>query len=433
MQGLFGSVPAPAARTSGQIASVDRQLPVSLPGPAQYDVGAGVDVPIELSIVMPCLNEAETLGRCIEKANRAFRELGISGEVVIGDNGSTDGSQDIARSHGARVVPVAARGYGNALHGAIVAARGRYVLMGDSDDSYDFSAKSIRPFLEKLREGCELVMGNRFQGGIMPGAMPLKHKYLGNPVLSAIGRLFFKCPVGDFHCGLRAFSAAAYAQMDLQTTGMEFASEMTIKATLLRQRIAEVPTVLYKDGRSRPPHLRSWRDGWRHLRFMLMFSPRWLFLYPGLVLLFAGVAGTAVLIVGPLRVGSVAFDIASLLVAGFLALLGYQFVLFAFFIKVFVVVEGFHSKNTHLNHPLFRFFTLEAGIILGLVVALGGGSVLVTAVLGWERAGFGDLDPQSAMRQVILAVLLMAFGAQTLFASFLMSTLTLGRRRLGAR
>jgi hypothetical protein len=402
-------------------------------GPAQHGTVAGGDIPIELSIVMPCLNEAETLGRCIEKANRAFRELGIAGEVVIGDNGSTDGSQDIARSHGARVVPVPARGYGNALHGAIVEARGRYLLMGDSDDSYDFSADSIRPFLEKLRAGCDMVMGNRFLGGIMPGAMPLKHKYLGNPVLSAIGRLFFKCPVGDFHCGLRAFSAAAYAQMDLQTTGMEFASEMTIKATLLRHRIAEVPTVLYKDGRSRPPHLRSWRDGWRHLRFMLMFSPRWLFLYPGLVLLSAGVAGTAILIGGPLRVGSVAFDIASLLVAGFLALLGYQFVLFAFFIKVFVVVEGFHSKNTHLTHPFFRVFTLEAGISLGLVMALGGGIVLVRAVLGWERAGFGDLDPQSAMRQVILAVLLMAFGAQTLFASFLMSTLTLGRRRLAAR
>lgn len=398
--------------------------------PAQRGTGACTQVPIELSIVMPCLNEAETLGRCIEKGNRAFQELGIAGEVVIGDNGSTDGSQDIARSLGARVVAVSARGYGNALHGAIAEARGRYVLMGDSDDSYDFSSVSIRPFLDKLREGYDLVMGNRFQGGIMPGAMPLKHKYLGNPVLSTIGRLFFKCPVGDFHCGLRAFSAAAYAQMDLQTTGMEFASEMTIKATLLRQRIAEVPTVLYKDGRSRPPHLRSLRDGWRHLRFMLMFSPRWLFLYPGLVLLFAGVAGTAILIAGPIRVGSVAFDIASLLVAGFLALLGYQFVLFAFFIKVFVVVEGFHSKHTHLTHRFFRFFTLETGVILGFVIALVGGGVLGRAVLGWERTGFGELDPQSVMRQVILAVLLMATGAQTMFASFLLSALTLGRRRL---
>jgi glycosyltransferase involved in cell wall biosynthesis len=388
---------------------------------------------VELSVVMPCLNEAETLARCIEKAHRAFVDLGITGEVVIGDNGSTDGSQEIATRLGARVVPIEARGYGNALHGAITGARGRYVIMGDSDDSYDFSAISIRPFIDKLREGYDLVMGNRFRGGIMPGAMPLKHQYLGNPVLSGIGRLFFDCPVGDFHCGLRAFSSNAYAQMDLQTTGMEFASEMTIKATLLRQRIAEVPTILYKDGRSRPPHMRSWRDGWRHLRFMLMFSPRWLFLYPGLILFVTGVAGTAFLVAGPLRVGSVAFDIASLLVASFLAILGYQFVLFAFFIKVFVIVEGFHSKNTSLTHPYFRFFTLETGVTMGLALALAGAALLGRAVLGWERTGFGELDPQSVMRQVILAVLLMATGAQTMFGSFLLSTLTLGRRRLGAR
>ena len=218
----------------------------------------------ELSVVMPCLNEAETLATCIEKTKRAFRDLGIQGETIVADNGSSDGSQDIALRLGARVVPVEARGYGNALHGGITAARGKYVIMADADDSYDFSAESVRPFLEKLREGFDLVMGNRFRGGIMPGAMPWKHKYIGNPVLSWIGRLFFECPAGDFHCGLRGFSRSAYDRLQLQTTGMEYASEMVIKATLLRLRIAEVPTILHKDGRSRPPHLRSWRDGWRH-------------------------------------------------------------------------------------------------------------------------------------------------------------------------
>lgn len=238
-----------------------------------------VEAAPEFSVVLPCLNEAETLAKCIEKAQRAFRELGIDGEVVVGDNGSTDGSQQIAERLGARVIPVAEKGYGNALRGGVVAARGKYLIMGDSDDSYDFSA--ISPFVGKLRQGYDLVMGNRFRGGIMPGAMPWKHKWIGNPVLSFIGRLLFHCPVRDFHCGMRGFSKDAYERMKLQTTGMEFASEMVIKSTLLQMRIDEVPTILYKDGRSRPPHLRSWRDGWRHLRFMLLFSPRWLFLYPG--------------------------------------------------------------------------------------------------------------------------------------------------------
>src|SRR5439155_21724861 len=233
----------------------------------------------EGSVVMPCLNEAEPLSQCIEKAKRGLRALNVIGEIVAGDNGSTDGSPEMATRLCARVVHVAARGYGNALRAGTATARGKYIIMGDADDSYDFSA--LEPFVEKLRQGCDLVMGNRFQGGIMPGAMPWKHKWIGNPVLSFIGRLFFQCPVGDFHCGLRGFSKDAYERMQLQTTGMEFASEMVIKSTLLRMKIAEVPTILHKDGRSRPPHLRSWRDGWRHLRFMLLFSPRWLFWYPG--------------------------------------------------------------------------------------------------------------------------------------------------------
>src|ERR1051325_447175 len=234
---------------------------------------------LEVSVVMPCLNEAETLQVCIEKAQASLRELGVAGEVIVADNGSTDGSQEIAERLGARVIPVAAKGYGNALMGGILAARGTYVIMGDADDSYDFA--NLRPFLDKLRQGCDLVMGNRFQGGIKPGAMPPLHKYLGNPILTGIGRLLFHSPCGDFHCGLRGFDKEAVGGMELRTTGMEFASEMVVKATLHGMRITEVPTTLSPDGRSRPPHLRSWRDGWRHLRFLLLYSPRWLFLYPG--------------------------------------------------------------------------------------------------------------------------------------------------------
>ncbi|HJN81714.1 MAG TPA: glycosyltransferase family 2 protein, partial [Verrucomicrobiota bacterium] len=243
------------------------------------------DLP-EVSVVMPCLNEAETLAVCIQKATRCLAENGVSGEIIVADNGSTDGSRAIAEADGARVVPVEAKGYGSALMGGIAAARGRFVIMGDADDSYDFSA--LMPFIERLRDGSDLVMGNRFRGGIAPGAMPPLHRYLGNPVLSGLGRLFFRCPAGDFHCGLRGFSRAAYDRMKLQTTGMEFAGEMVVKSTLLGLRIAEVPTTLSPDGRSRPPHLRSWRDGWRNLRFMLLFSPRWLFLYPGLLLMLIG-------------------------------------------------------------------------------------------------------------------------------------------------
>ena len=262
--------------TTTELLSVADVLPpVQFPSPT-----------LELSIVMPCLNEAETLATCIEKANRSLKSLNITGEVVVADNGSTDGSLEIAAERGARVVHAAEKGYGNALRAGIAAARGKFIIIGDADDSYDFSA--IEPFVAKLREGCDLVMGNRFCGGIMPGAMPWKHRWIGNPVLTGIGRLLFRSPVGDFHCGLRGFNKAAYERLDLRTTGMEFASEMVIKSTLLGQKIAEVPTVLHKDGRSHPPHLRSWRDGWRHLRFMLLFSPRWLFLIPGLVLLALG-------------------------------------------------------------------------------------------------------------------------------------------------
>ena len=401
--------------TTTQVADVHEAL-------AGESRGDGESAP-EFSVVLPCLNEAETLAKCIGKAQRAFRELGIDGEVVVADNGSTDGSQQIAERLGARVVPIEARGYGNAIRGGIHAARGRYLIMGDSDDSYDFS--KIRPFVEKLRGGSDLVMGNRFQGGIMPGAMPWKHKWIGNPVLSFIGRLFFHCPVGDFHCGLRGFSKDAYGRMQLQTTGMEFASEMVIKSTLMRMNIAEVPIILHKDGRSRPPHLRSWRDGWRHLRFMLLYSPRWLFWYPGAVLFLAGILGSLWLWGGQRHIGRVTLDIHTLLVAAFASLLGFQLIIFALFTKIFAVTEGLHPSSLLSRVP--REINLEFGVVAGLGLILTGLAFLGSAILGWRATGFGPLDPRVTMRQVIPSVVFLTLGVQTIFASFFLSVLTLRR------
>jgi glycosyltransferase involved in cell wall biosynthesis len=277
---------------------------------------------IELSIVMPCLNEAETLGTCIEKARAFLSRNGIEGEIIVGDNGSSDGSQAIAMNAGARVISVPVRGYGASLFFACRAARGKYIVMGDSDDSYDFSC--LDPFLSKLREGYDLVMGNRFTGEIKPGAMPWKNRYLGNPVLSGIGKAMFRAPLGDFHCGIRGFSKAAFEMMDLRTTGMEFASEMVIKATLFKLRTTEVPTTLSPDGRSRPPHLRPWKDGWRHLRFMLLFCPNWLFLYPGLLLMASSLAAGARLLAGPAYIGTVRFDVDSLIYLAFFSVIGFR-------------------------------------------------------------------------------------------------------------
>jgi hypothetical protein len=296
--------------------------------------------------------------------------------------------------------------------------------MGDSDDSYDFSA--IDPFVAKLREGCDLVMGNRFQGGIRPGAMPLKHRWLGNPVLTFIGRLLFRSPVGDFHCGLRGFSKDAFAKMGLQTSGMEFASEMVIKSTLLGFRIAEVPTVLHPDGRSRPPHLRSWRDGWRHLRFMLLFSPLWLFLIPGAALFLLGAAAVLALLNGPRRIGAVELDVHTMLVSAIGCLLGSQTIVFAVFTKTFAVVEGFHPPYPPLE-KLQRSVTLEAGLLLGIALFIGGLGVLSSSVLDWGSTSFGHLDPVRTMRRVIPAVLLLGLGAQTVFASFFLGVLGLRR------
>src|SRR4051794_35957964 len=332
------------------------------------DVAA--DVP-EVSIVLPCLNEAETIAACITKAWQGLEQHGIHGEVVVADNGSSDGSQQIALELGARVVPVPARGYGSALRGGIQAARGRFIVMGDADDSYDF--REAYRFVERLRAGYDLVMGNRFKGGIAPGAMPLLHRYLGNPVLSFLGRLFFHSPVGDFHCGLRGFRRDAVLDLDLRTTGMEFASEMIVKATLHKLRISEVPTTLSPDGRSRPPHLRTWRDGWRHLRFLLLYSPRWLFLLPGLLLTVLGLVATIALVTGPVEIGSVGFDVGTLLFAFAALVVGYQGVLFALLSHDYAEQEGFL--------PVARFHRFRSWLDLEKSIGLGVGMFLLGVVL----------------------------------------------------
>jgi glycosyltransferase involved in cell wall biosynthesis len=378
----------------------------------------------QVSFVMPCLNEAETLASCIQKAQQAIDTSKVAAEIIVADNGSTDGSQAIARELGARVVDIAKKGYGQALIGGIDAAQGRYVVMGDADDSYDFS--TIAPFIEKLDQGYDLVMGNRFHGGVEPGAMPWSHRWIGNPVLTLISRGFFHTPVGDTHCGLRAFTKDAYDRMQLRATGMEFASEMVIKASLKGMRIAEVPVVLHPAGRSRPPHLRTWRDGWRHLRFMLLFSPRWLFLYPGLALFLAGALLSGLLVFGPIHVGRLRLDIHTLLVAGFACLIGYQLILFAVFTKIFAIREGFHPPHPVLER-LFEHVTLEVGLLVGALMALGGFGGLVAAVLSWQSVGFGSLDPALTMREVIPSVVLLALGTQTVFASFFISILAIDR------
>ena len=383
---------------------------------------ASTPTAVEVSIVMPCLNEAETLAKCIRHAQSAIAKGGFAAEIIVADNGSTDGSQQIASDLGARVVDVPRKGYGSALIGGIDAAKGQFVVMGDADDSYDFEA--IGPLIDKLREGYDLVVGNRFMGGIEPGAMPWSHRWVGNPVLTFISRVFFHAPVGDTHCGLRAFKKDAYEKMRLRATGMEFASEMVIKASLKGMRITEVAVVLRPDGRSRAPHLRTWRDGWRHLRFMLLFSPRWLFLYPGLALFAVGVVLSALLLPGPLHVAGVRLDIHTLLVAGFLALIGYQLVLFAVFTKIFAVRMGFHPPHPVLE-GLLKYITLEVGLLAGALMVLAGIVGLVLAVASWQSVGFGNLDPSLTMREVIPAVLLLAIGTQTLFASFFISILSI--------
>jgi hypothetical protein len=380
---------------------------------------------VELTIVMPCLNEAETLATCIAKARGSLQRLGVTGEVIVADNGSTDSSVALAENSGARVAHIIAKGYGSALRGGIAAARGKFVLMGDADDSYDFSC--IEPFLRKLREGYDLVMGCRMPRGggtILPGAMPWKHRWIGNPVLSFIGRLFFKCRATDFHCGLRAFSKAAYEKMELRTAGMEFASEMVIKATLGGMRIVEVPITLHPDGRSRPPHLRSWRDGWRHLRFMLLFSPKWLFVVPGLALTLVGGGVVGGLSFGPLRIGSASLDSGTLAVASMVLLVGVQLLSFSLFVKVFAVSQGL-LPDDRLLEKMLRVANLERLVILGCLLALFGTGLLFHAFSLWKAAGFGELSYSENMRRLLPAATLILVGLQTAFSGFVVGVLGL--------
>jgi glycosyltransferase involved in cell wall biosynthesis len=392
---------------------------------SQSDRDSRRNLPPEVSIVMPCLNEAATLPACITQIQTMFAEHGVSGEIVVADNGSTDGSREIAARMGARVVPVSKRGYGNAIIGGIEAAAGKFIIMGDSDCSYDFG--HVPRFLAQLRAGCDLVMGNRFRGGIKPGAMPPLHKYLGNPVLTGIGRLFFNAPCGDFHCGLRGFSKDAYRRMGLRTTGMEFASEMVVKAALFKMRIAEVPTTLSPDGRNRPPHLRSWHDGWRHLRFLLLYSPRWLFLVPGLLLMTIGLVVGLLLMPGPRVIGGVRFDVQTLLYAAGAVLLGFQSVAFAFLTKVFAISEGLLPEDRNLNR-LFRYITLESGLLAGFGLIVVGIVASLVAVETWSAEQFGLLDPELSLRLVIPGVLSLILGSQVVLSSFFLSVLGLPRR-----
>jgi glycosyltransferase involved in cell wall biosynthesis len=380
---------------------------------------------IELSIVMPCLDEAATVGGCVAKALSFLSTAGVVGEVVVADNGSTDGSREIAATAGARVVEVAERGYGAALLGGIDAARGRFVVMGDADGSYDFTA--LGPFLGKLREGCDLVMGDRFAGGIAPGAMPPLHRYLGNPVLSFLGRLLFRSSCRDFHCGLRAFRREAILALDLRTIGMEFASEMVVKAALHGLVVAEVPTTLSVDGRSQAPKLRTWHDGWRHLRFLLLYSPRWLFLYPGVLLMAVGTALSAWLLPGPRRLGALELDVHTLLYAATAVVVGFQAVAFALFTKVFATSEGLLPADPRLDR-LIRLPTLELGLVAGAVLLLGGIAGSAYAVDVWGAGDFGHRDPARMLRLVVPSVAAVTLGAEVMLASFFLSVLHLRRR-----
>jgi glycosyltransferase involved in cell wall biosynthesis len=401
-----------------KVEKLDRPAPFELENAARREA-------VELTILMPCLNEAETLAGCIQKAKLGLENAGVRGEVLVADNGSTDGSIAIARECGARVVHVEEKGYGSALRGGVKAALGHWIIMGDADASYDFS--NITGFVKKFREGYELVMGCRLPGGggtIAPGAMPWKNRWIGNPSLSSIGRLFFKCPSRDFHCGLRGFTREGFHRMELKTTGMEFASEMVIKATLKSLRITEVPITLHPDGRSRPPHLKPWRDGWRHLRFMLLFSPRWLFIWPGLALLLLGLAIAVPLSITQIRIGQVRFDTNTLLFAAMMIIVGFQVIFFGVFTKLYCVANGLLPDNKRLRQVV-AFFSLERGIIIGLLIIAGGAGLLIAAILKWKAAGFGRMSYPDSLRLVIPAVACMTLGAQIVFSSFFLSILDL--------
>jgi glycosyltransferase involved in cell wall biosynthesis len=403
-------------------------VPLGDPGHADRTAVAANAAQLELTILMPCLNEVETIATCVRKARGFLERAGIAGEVLVADNGSSDGSVEVARHAGARVVRVAQKGYGNALLGGLRAAHGRFVIMGDADDSYDFSQLDL--FIDRLRANNTLVVGHRFRGGIRRGAMPALHRYLGNPLLSFAGRLFFSSRVGDFHCGLRGVDRAAALELGLSSPGMEFASEMIVRATLAGWRIAEVPTTLSPAGRSRPPHLRTWRDGWRHLRFLLMMTPRWLMLYPGAALIIVGTTAEVALLRGTLIIHNVGFDIHSMLYAAGATVLGLQLVLFSLLARTIGVVKNLLPMSPSLARFL-QVFTLERGILLGLSLVAGGFALAVYSVASWAEVRLGALEPTEMMRKTIPSVTLMLSGAEIFFASFLLGFIDVRARPPG--
>jgi len=381
---------------------------------------------LDITILMPCLNEAETLALCINKAKRWLKNSKLKGEVLVADNGSIDGSQLIAKKLGARVVSVSEKGYGSALYYGTLAAKGKWIIMGDSDDSYDFSR--LDAFVVALKKGADLVMGNRFLGGIEEGAMPWKNRYIGNPILTFIGRLLFNCPSRDFHCGLRAVNKKAFLKMDLRTSGMEFASEMVIKANLLDMKIVEVPTTLSKDGRNRPPHLRPWRDGWRHLRFMLLFSPRWLFLYPGLLIFILSGLGYSILLTGPLNIGTVEFSFNTLFMFQAGTLIGLLFLIFAILIRILGAKEGLLPQH-NLIEKLRNSSALELGSVSGAIIFILGLIYALKAVDEWGNVGFTSLHDMGLLRIVSISTFMMIVGSLIFLFSLAVGFLSLPTRR----
>ena len=385
----------------------------------------GISETLELTILLPCLNEAETLAACIRMGLAFLGSSGVSGEVLVADNGSTDGSQQIAVTEGARLIPVATRGYGAALLGGIEAARGRYVVMGDADQSYDLSR--LMPFVVELRNGADLVMGNRYKGGIAPGAMPFSHRYVGNPVLSRLGRIFFSIKIGDFHCGLRGFRRDKISELGLLTTGMEFASEMIVKSAFAGYRITEVPTTLSKDGRSRPPHLRTWHDGWRHLRFLFMYSPQWLFLYPGLLLIALGVVGIVLLFAGEVRVGSIRLDVHTFVAACMAVLIGLQSVTFAVVARRYATLRGLlpeSGRHAQFLRSLTPDRFLGTGALIFVLSFLG----LLWCVFQWLLTDFGPLSDPRILRVLVLSFTGLAAGVQFVLIAFLSSLIETPQR-----
>jgi glycosyltransferase involved in cell wall biosynthesis len=383
---------------------------------------------IEVSVVMPCLNEARTVGRCVEKAVTALQKMGVRGEVIVADNGSSDGSPEIAARHGGWVVHVEQRGYGSALQAGIAAARGRYVIMGDADESYDFS--DLYPFVERLRAGDELVMGNRFRGGIEPGAMPWHHRYIGNPILTGILNLFFRSPIRDAHCGLRGFRKEAYERLGLQAPGMEFASEMVVRACLSKQKISEVPVVLHPDGRDRPPHLRSFRDGWRHLRFLLLMCPRWLYLVPALVLLIFGLGLMVWLTPGPRAVAGVVFDVHSLLLGSLCAILGSQVLWLWLHAQIYGWTSGLLPPD-NVSPRVFRRFRLERWLVAGAIVLAAGIGLNFWLLSEWVLESLGPLDVQTTLRLALWGFTAMILGAQAIFGSFFLGMIEMADQARG--